>query len=263
MEDQLGTPLFERSRAGVRPTIAGMEFLRGARSIIAQADAIAVAAAAAGRGEAGRLTVGFYTSLSAGNLRAILREYAHRFPMVEIRTVQESRSHLIGGIMNGSVDVAILTGDPNGHDSRMMPLWSERILVALPEDHPLASHEIVSWSELKGETFLLARYDPGQDFHDLLVAKLASPGDRPKVVLHEVCGDAIKSLVGAGFGVSLLCDACAGASYAGVVYREVRDGNGPCRIGYTAHWHDDNGNPTLKSFLGLLRERYQLPPDKV
>jgi len=81
-----------------------------------------------------------------------------------------------------------------------------------PEQPLLASHEIVGWSELKGETFLLGRDDPSQDFHDLLVAKLASPGDRPKVIQNDVTGETIKSLVGAGFGVSLLRDACAGTT---------------------------------------------------
>lgn len=262
MEERLGTPLFERSRAGVRLTIAGVAFLRSARCLVAQADMMAAAAVAVSRGEAGRLTVGFYTSLSAGNLRATLLDYVHRFPNVEVFTVQDSRAHLIGQVMSGAVDIAIVTGDPNGENHKTMPLWSERILVALPEDHPLASHEIVFWSDLRGETFLLSHYGSGQDFHDLLVAKLASPGDRPKVVRHEVGCEAIKSLVGARFGVTLLCDACVGVAHAGVVYREARDGNGPCRIGYTAHWREDNDNPALASFLKLLRERHQPLSDK-
>ena len=55
-------------------------------------------------------------------------------------------------------------------------------MVALPEDHPLASNEIVYWTDLKGETFLLSQRDPGPEIQDILVAKLSSPGDRPKVI---------------------------------------------------------------------------------
>ena len=71
MEMRLGISLFERSRVGVRPTMAGAELLRAARRVLEELEAISAAAVAAGRGEAGRLTIGFYTSLSAGNLRAI------------------------------------------------------------------------------------------------------------------------------------------------------------------------------------------------
>ena len=258
MEQRLGTLLFERTRSGVRPTPAGAVFLRSARHLIGQAESMAEMAKAAGRGEAGGLTIGCYSSLSAGNLRATLVDYRLRSPAVEIRVVQDSRDRLLTGITNGTIDAAIITGERYMENGTAMSLWSERILVALPEAHPLASRDVIFWSELKEETFLIARHDPGPDFHDILVAKLGAPGDQPEVAEHDVSIEAIKSLVGAGFGVSLLCDASAGATYAGVIYREARDGNGPSRIGYTAHWATDNTNPALESFLKLLRERY--PP---
>jgi hypothetical protein len=52
-----------------------------------------------------------------------------------------------------------------------------------------------------------------------------------------------------------MCEACIGASYAGVVYREARDGNGSPRIGYRAYWKDGNDNPALRNFIRLLEER--------
>ena len=57
-------------------------------------DALAAIAHSAGRGEAGRLTVGFYTSLSSGNLRATLLDYAQRFPQIEVGMMERSRTRL-------------------------------------------------------------------------------------------------------------------------------------------------------------------------
>jgi DNA-binding transcriptional LysR family regulator len=201
------------------------------------------------------LTIGFYTSLSAGNLRASLVEYGRRFPRVEISTVEGSRSRLFDGIQNSTIDIAIVTGESASDSNRSMMLWSERIIVALPEDHPLAANEIIYWTDLKRERFLLSERDPGPEIQDILVAKLSSPGDLPDVVRHDVSPENIKSLVGAGRGVSLMCEACMGASYAGVVYREARDGNGSTRIGYRAYWRDGNENPALRNFIRLLEER--------
>jgi hypothetical protein len=65
-------------------------------------------------------------------------------------------------------------------------LWSERIIVALPEDHPLATNEIIYWTDLKRERFLLSERDPGPEIQDILVAKPSSPGDLPDVVRHDV-----------------------------------------------------------------------------
>jgi len=256
LEEELSVLLFERSRAGVRTTVAGATFITNARRVVKEIDGITAWATAAGRGEVGRLSIGFYTSLSAGNLRATLLDYIQRYPGVEICIVHGPRAALFTAIDNGTLDIAIVTGEPNGLHGREMALWSERVMVALPEQHPLAVNEVVSWTDLKSETFLLARFDLGQDFRDLLMMKLASPGDLPKVIQYEVNGESIKSLVGAGLGISITCDAYLGVHYAGVTYREARDGNGPWRLGYTAHWAQENTNPALTSFLKLLRERY-------
>ena len=137
-----------------------------------------------------------------------------------------------------------------------MALWSERIIVALPEGHRLAGNNIVYWTDLKDETFLLSQRDPGPEIQDILLSKLAAPGERPRVVSHDITRENIKSLVGAGFGVSLMCEACIGANYPGLVYREARDGNGPSRISYTAYWRSDNTTPALAGFISLLKERH-------
>lgn len=255
LEEQLGVTLFERTNGGVRPTSAGRDFINGVRRVLNELQIVVDGAKAVGRGEAGYLTIGFYTSLSAGNLRASLVEYGRRFPQVAINTVEGSRSRLFDGIQNGTVDIAIVTGEPTSDCNRSLVLWSERIIVALPEDHPLAANEIIYWTDLKRERFLLSERDPGSEIQDILVAKLSSPGDLPDVVRHDVGPENIKSLVGAGRGVSLMCEACMGASYAGVVYREARDGNGSTRIGYSAFWKSSNENPALGNFIRLLEER--------
>lgn len=255
LEEQLGIALFERTNGGVRTTAAGRNFIRGARCILEELQTLVDSANAVGRGSAGHLTIGFYTSLSAGHLRASLIEYGQRFPQIEISTVEGSRSRLCGGIQSGTIDVAIVTGEPAPDCGRSMALWSERIIVALPENHPLAANEIIYWTDLKRERFLLSERDPGPEIQDILISKLASPGDLPVVVKHDVSPENIKSLVGAGRGVSLMCEACVGASYAGVVYREARDGSGVARIGYCAYWKDCNDNPALRNFIRLLEER--------
>lgn len=255
LEEQLGIVLFERTSGGIRSTPAGRDFVNGVRRILDELQIVVDGAKAVGRGEAGYLTIGFYTSLSAGNLRASLIEFGNRFPQVGISTVEGSRSRLFDGIQNSTIDIAIVTGETASDCNRSMMLWSERIIVALPEDHPLAANEIIYWTDLKRERFLLSERDPGPEIQDILVAKLSSPGDLPDVVRHDVSPENIKSLVGAGRGVSLMCEACMGVSYAGVVYREARDGNGSTRIGYRAYWKGGNDNPALQNFIRLLEER--------
>ena len=258
LEERIEMIVFERSSGGVRATQAGRDFLRTARSILEQMDTLMASAHSAGRGEVGRLAIGFYTSLSAGNLRATLIDYAQRFSQIQVRMIESSRTRLTTALRNGAIDVAIVTGQ-TPLDIRIMSLWSERIVVALPEAHRLADGETVYWTDLKDETLLISRHDPGPEIQDLLLAKLASPGDRPKALFHDTSLGSIMSLVGAGFGVSLVRESDIGANFSGLIYRELRDGMGPSWVGYSAHWRTDNDNPALASFLKMLGERYPSP----
>src|SRR5712672_4529631 len=92
LEHSIGMTIFERSSGGVRATEAGRDFLHLARSILEQVDSLVTRAHRAGRGEAGRLTIGFYTSLTAGNLCATLVDYARRVPELELGMIEGSRA---------------------------------------------------------------------------------------------------------------------------------------------------------------------------
>jgi DNA-binding transcriptional LysR family regulator len=259
LEDAIGVVLFDRFSGGVRETWAGRGFIRAARSILEQVDSLLASARNISRGDAGRLAIGFYTSLSAGNFRASLMEFRQRRPDVEIEMIETSRQRLSSALRNGVVDIAIVIGEKPFPDCTAAALWTERMIVALLETHPLARREAVYWTDLTRERLLLSRQDPGPELKELILAKLVSPEDRPIIQLHDVSRGSLWNLVSAGFGITLLTEATMSINFVGVVYKEMRDTTEPARIGYSAHWRPDNGNPALKSFLNLLGERYQLP----
>jgi DNA-binding transcriptional LysR family regulator len=259
LEHSIGIIVFERSSGGVKPTPEGREFLRTARIILEQVDALIASAKATMRGEAGRLAVGFCTSLSTGDLRATLLDFKVRFPHIEFVTVERSRTRLTTALRNGALDIVVVTGATPLQESQTLPLWRERILVALPEDHPLTTRDVVLWTELRNQTVLLSQYDPGHELEDVLISKLPLPGDRPQIERHDVSRGIIKSLISMRLGISLVMESDIGASFAGLVYRELRDGIRPSYLSFSAHWRGDNENPALHGFLKLLAERYPSP----
>ena len=128
------------------------------------------------------MTIGFYTSFSAGNLSATLVEYSRRFPQVDISTVEGSRARLFEGIRTAKSTSPSSPASRHSDCNRSMVLWSERIIVALPEDHPLAANEIIYWTDLKRERFLLerARSRPGDPGYPRCQAQL-----RPAICLRS------------------------------------------------------------------------------
>lgn len=259
LEHSFGANIFERSSGGVRATPAGRYFLRVARSIVEQLEALAATTRASGRGEAGRLAIGFCTSLAAGNLRVSLLGLLQKFPQIELATVERRRAHLMAALRNGVLDVLILTGGTSSQNTSRKSLWNERVLVVLPAEHALAERETVYWTDLRDETVILSHYDPGREIEDLLVSKLVSPDDRPKIARHDISRGTVKSLVAMKVGISLVLESDVGATLSDIVYRELRDGSGPSILSFSAYWEKDNENPALVTFLKLLSERYPSP----
>lgn len=265
LEDRLGTVLFERTNGGTRPTAAGRDFLETARRIIDEMDTAFSRLKTCSHGASGRLTIGIHASLSTGNLRATLIEHRRRFPDVEIYAVDGPSRHLISDLASDVIDVAIVITGSTSWDDRSLPLWSERVIVALPEQHPLSSQKAIQWDELANERLLLPQRGPGPEFHKLLTAKLG--WSKLCGILYQDVGlDRLLTLVGAECGSLLALEGATGAAYPGVAYREIHDGEGPTRLHFTAYWRQTNGNPTLGPFLDLLRERYpdlsgMRPPD--
>ncbi|WP_298363124.1 LysR family transcriptional regulator [uncultured Bradyrhizobium sp.] len=260
LEYLVGTSLFERSSGGIKPTVAGQAVLRIARLILEQVDTLVDTGRSGGRGDAGHLVIGFYTSVSTGNLRTTIGEFKKLLPQIELATMERSRFHLMTALRNGTVDVVISPGRLVSKDVNSRLLWSERILISLRQDHWLAAREIIYWADLRNEKILLSKIDPGRELEDLLISKLVLSDDRPAVERHDVSRGIIKNLTNMGMGLTLVMESDIGASFAGLVYRELQDGTGPSQVDFYAHWRGDNGNPALKRFLSLLAERYPSPP---
>jgi len=261
LERSIGMPIFERSRAGVTMTLAGNAFIRGAKPMVATADKLVAMMRAAGQGRAGGLMLGHNSSVSAGNLRATLMSWHEAHPDVDVECVEADRSVLLAGLDTGEIDIAILMGAA-GHDGyRCEPLWSERMLVALPASHPLAERDIVHWTDLRGERFLLPAADPGPEIRDMLLGRLAVSGGKPDIRMLQASRETVLSVLGGNSGVSIVCEGSTGARYPDVVYRAIHGEQGPALTGHSGCWRDDNGNPALRRFLEFIKARYALSFD--
>jgi DNA-binding transcriptional LysR family regulator len=251
LERVVGGKIFDRSRSGVTMTMAGNTFIRGAKPMVVSADKLVAMMRAAGQGRAGGLTVGHNSSVSAGNLRATMLGWRDAHSEVAIDGVEADRSALLAGLDTGEIDIAILMGEAGHNGYRREPFWSERVLVAMPSNHPLAGREVVHWTDLRAERILLTAADPGPEIRDLLLGRPAVSGVTPDIRMHRSSRETILSVLGGGLGVSVICEGTAGVRYPDVVYRPIHGEQGPALIGYSGYWREDNDNPPLKRFLAF------------
>ena len=256
IERQLRVVLFERTNGGTRLTTVGLEFIASAKRILDDVDIELQRLRSRSRGELGLLAIGVQASPSAGNMHTTLVGYSRRFPDVDVRTVDGSHEWLLCALAGNAVDVAIMTGQATAWDGRMLPLWSERVIVSFPQHHPLGQNSRIRWADLANEKFLVPQQGPGPELEGLLAAKLRHAVGSQQIVHQDSSLDRLLSLVSANYGTLLMFEGATGVRHDGVVYREVWDDDGPTQVKFIACWRDTNSNPALGSFLAMLRENY-------
>ncbi|CAH1664715.1 hypothetical protein CHELA40_12576 [Chelatococcus asaccharovorans] len=179
-------------------------------------------------------------------------------PYVDFESVETDRCALLAGLDSGGNDIAVLMGEAGHNGFRRETFWSERVLAALPAENPLASREVVHWTDLRSERFVLPAGDHGADLRDMLLGRLAMSGAPADILMKQTSRETVLSLLGAGGRVSIVCEGSTGVRYPEVVYRPVHGEQGPALVVYSGYWRNDNSNPALKRFLAFVRHRFAL-----
>jgi DNA-binding transcriptional LysR family regulator len=132
------------------------------------------------------------------------------------------------------------------------------VLVAMSDTHRLQERATIEWADLREEAFLLTVGEPGPDIRDMLLGRLSALGSTTNIRMLDTSRESMLAMIGRGSEITVLSPAGAGATYPGVVYREIHDRDGPTLVGYSAYWRPGNENPALRRFLSFLRRRYSL-----
>jgi DNA-binding transcriptional LysR family regulator len=251
LEDELGVSLFERHRTGVRVTDAGARFLQQAREALAQLDHASKIAGVAGRGVTGQLRIGILSSMGAGFLRELIKAYSERHPDVAIQIVEAASMGHISLIRKRRLDVAFVADASEATDCDAAPLWSERLFVVLPQDHPLCGRKAVEWQALRNEHFIIRESNCSPALCERVIKHLSDRTRTPSVQKAEVGCETVMHLVAMGRGVTLTSEATIATSFPEVVFRPISGGD--AMLQFSAIWWPGNDNPALRRFLSLAR----------
>jgi DNA-binding transcriptional LysR family regulator len=254
LETELGSRLFDRIGRGVRLTEAGELLFAEARRILSQIEQTQSLIQRVGRGEVGRITLGFTPSAANEVLPPILLEVGNRYPEVELSLHEMKADQLVDRLSNRWIDVAFLLLPFEDDRFHCKVVSREPLVVALPSEHPLASEPTVRMRALANEPFVLParhRYMPG--VYGLVTALCRRAGFTPNAVQKDVWQmQTILGLVGGSIGVALVPASFRDLHRKGVVYKEVRDFDPTVEMG--AIWRRDDTTPVLHSFLEVVDE---------
>ncbi len=205
LEAELGVALFERVGRNVKLTSIGQIFLTHAKTAIKAIDYAKEKVDEYLDPKQGTINIGYPTSLASHLLPTVISAFRKKYPDVTFHMRQGSYSHLIEAVKSGEINIAFLgpvpTKDPN-IDAHILFMESLSAIVSM--NHPLADRKSIHLSDLRNEDFVL--FPKGYVLQKIAVDACKQAGFVPNITSEGEDMDAIKGLVSAGIGVSLLPD---------------------------------------------------------
>ncbi|WP_342463289.1 LysR family transcriptional regulator [Ureibacillus sp. FSL K6-8385] len=203
LEEELGTALFERVGRNVKLTPIGKIFLEHAITALNAIDFAVKQVEEYLDPERGSIKIGFPTSLASYVLPTVISAFKKEYPDVSFHLRQGSYRYLIEAVRNRELNLAFL-GPVTRKDETInsLILFNENICALLPANHRLAKRDKIQLDELRNDHFVL--FPEGYILHKVVVDACKSAGFSPKVISVGEDMDALKGLVAAGIGVTLL-----------------------------------------------------------
>lgn len=139
LERRFGMPLFVRHADGMMPTPAGRIALDHARRVIAEAAQLSEAM----EGLSGRQRVvvrlAANTVANSTFLPPALGPFLNDYPEVDLHVDERSSQDILKALMGGDIDIGVLDGNLPLSDMVSLPFKHDRLVLFVPEDHPLAA----------------------------------------------------------------------------------------------------------------------------
>ncbi|OHD13620.1 MAG: hypothetical protein A2Z96_06975 [Spirochaetes bacterium GWB1_48_6] len=202
LEEELESPLFERSRLGTRLTPQGQLFLPRAQEIMVQVRKIRADLDDLVDLKRGEVTLGCLPTTGAYLLPQLLTSFMASYPHIQVKLREQSSPELGISLLKNEIDLALM--DEAGLSDGLLgePLFSEELLVALPPGHRFAKSSPINLSLLSTEPLILMK--SGHGFRKIVLDALTIAGVTPHVVYESSGIDTVQALVEAGLGLSLV-----------------------------------------------------------
>ncbi len=208
LEDELGTPLFERTTRRVSLTPAGRHLQTRAHSILEEVDAVREEMRAYADGLSGRLSAGFVSSANYTVLPGVVQLFRARRSNVTLDLHPLTSGQQIEALRAGTLDVGIVRDEMPRNSGSSLELTSEivfeELLVAcLPVDHPLAQRSEVTAGEIIDVPMITYPRSLMPGYVDRVAAVFDAAG-AVRVVEEVVHQETALGFVAAGVGTSIL-----------------------------------------------------------
>jgi DNA-binding transcriptional LysR family regulator len=164
LEEEIGSPLFERSQKTPVLTDTGELLYDYAKRILALRDQAFNVAAELKSLQRGRVRIGANESTSLYLLPHLILEYRARHPEVMVEIFRQSSDRLPREVLDRNVDFALMAFEPVDDDLESFPVLRDELVLITHPEHPLAKLRSVTVEELGNQPFLAHNVKTGSRY---------------------------------------------------------------------------------------------------
>ncbi|MCA9730088.1 MAG: LysR family transcriptional regulator [Candidatus Eisenbacteria bacterium] len=201
LEAAVGEPLLYRSGRGVRPTPTGAHLFERARPLLDELRDLEKDLRGGGPLR-GRLGIGCTDLVAVHHLPAVLRSLRRRHSQLEITVQVEGTAPLLSMLDANDVEVVLATLPVPEDRYASVPVFHDPLVVVAPPKHPLVGRKSVPPGEVAAEPWIL--HKPSSVSRAMVDGFFSSHGVRPRTEMEISSPEAIRELVHAGLGLSVL-----------------------------------------------------------
>jgi DNA-binding transcriptional LysR family regulator len=259
LETHLGVRLcHRRPRTRVELTDAGQRFLEQAQQVLRQVAEAESAARKAGRGEVGRIEVGYMMSVScSGLIQKCVSGFRRAHPAIDINLHRLETMPQVTAIVDGRLDVGFMR-PPKQYPLELdgFILFEQPMVVALPGDHALARRKRIRPADLSGEVFVTTSLEMDLGFREYTDAVTSIASFLPIVSKRAPDVFTVLTYVSAGFGIGIVSRSLGKLAIPNVAIREL-DLAAPPLSPIACVFRRNEAAPAAAAFIRSMR-RHQL-----
>jgi LysR family transcriptional regulator, carnitine catabolism transcriptional activator len=247
LEQELGAPLFIRSRTGATLTVAGEALLGPARQALRDVEHAAAAVAAVTGLVAGHLDLACLPTLAADPVAELVGRFRREHPRVTVRMgAPLDLEELADAVRTGAAEVGITEQGSANQGLEEIRIEEQELFAVGPPGGPTSA---LRFERLEGVPLVLS--PTGSSLRDAVDLAMAGAGVRAEVGVETAQRDALIPLVLAGAGTTFLPDTLARA--AGRLGATVRPTSPRLRRTIALVHRPGDPGPAATRFLELAR----------
>jgi LysR family hydrogen peroxide-inducible transcriptional activator len=198
MEDEFGGPLFNRERNNTHLSELGRTILPFVEAIQDQTTAVIARTREYNNLGSSSLKLGVMCTTGPAVLSRLILNFHEQYSGTTLNVSDGEQSEIVDKLIRGELEVAILNiANLPTERLHILPLYTERFVVILPQDHPLVANASIHAQDLVNQPYV-NRAECEVD-HDM-VACLMEQGVDLKVVFRSRRDDWVLAMINAGLG---------------------------------------------------------------